>query len=293
MSFAPMTGACQSPGQWKIVFCRLQTIWVLDVASRPMTERKTSPLPDIAQLQSNSLAGLVQTEIERLILDGELAPGAKLTEATLADRLGVSRGPVREAFRMLEEAGLVRTEKNRGVFVRDVSVEEALEIFEVRAVMDLYVGRKLAETATPAQVRELRQLADAMDRAAKAGQAQDFHRTNLAFHDRLLELAGNAKLVATYRKLVKELSLYRRRNLNDESMAVYAREHKQIVKAIASGEPEAAGQAMFQHVMNSRARTLEASRRTAAGADAGASAAPEAAPRKPVRKAPATTAAAS
>ena len=104
---------------------------------------------------------------------------------------------------------------------------------------------------------------------------------------------SNAKLVATYRKLVKELSLYRRRNLNDESMAVYAREHKQIVKAIASGDPEAAGQAMFQHVMNSRARTLEASRRTAAGADAGASAAPEAGPRKPVRKAPATAAAAS
>lgn len=259
-----------------------------------MTERKTSPLPDIAQLQSNSLAGLVQTEIERLILEGDLAPGAKLAEATLADRLGVSRGPVREAFRMLEEAGLVRTEKNRGVFVRDVSVEEALEIFEVRAVMDLYVGRKLAETATPSQVRELRQLADAMDRAAKAGQAQDFHATNLAFHDRLLELAGNAKLVATYRKLVKELSLYRRRNLNEESMAVYAREHKQIVKAIATGDPEAAGQAMFQHVMNSRARTLEASRRTAAGAGTAAPAqaapSPKAARGKAGRKAAAAAA---
>ncbi|MFD1841252.1 phosphonate utilization associated transcriptional regulator [Paracidovorax cattleyae] len=246
-----------------------------------MTDRRISPLPGIAQLQSHSLADLVQTEIERLILDGVLAPGAKLTEATLADRLGVSRGPVREAFRMLEEAGLVRTEKNRGVFVRDVSVDEALEIFEVRAVMDFCVGRKLAETATPAQVRELRQMADAMDRAARAGAAADFHRTNLAFHDRLLELAGNAKLVATYRKLVKELSLYRRRNLNDESMAVYAREHRQIVRAIASGDPEAAGQAMFQHVMNSRARTLEASRRAPGGAAAGAPA--RAGARRPVR----------
>ncbi|AVS93276.1 phosphonate utilization associated transcriptional regulator [Paracidovorax avenae] len=246
-----------------------------------MTDRRISPLPGIAQLQSHSLADLVQTEIERFILDGVLAPGAKLTEATLADLLGVSRGPVREAFRMLEEAGLVRTEKNRGVFVRDVSVEEALEIFEVRAVMDLYVGRKLAETATPAQVKALRQMVDAMNRAARAGEAADFHRTNLAFHDRLLELAGNAKLVATYRKLVKELSLYRRRNLNGESMAVYAREHKQIVRAIASGDPEAAGQAMFQHVMNSRARTLEASRRAAGGAAAGAPG--RAGARRPVR----------
>ncbi|KQP44640.1 phosphonate utilization associated transcriptional regulator [Pseudorhodoferax sp. Leaf274] len=215
----------------------------------------SSTHPTIAQLQGNSLPKLVQGEIERMILDGQLLPGAKLTESLLADQLGVSRGPVREAFRHLEEAGLVRTEKNRGVFVRDVPVDEALEIFEVRAVMDLYVGRKIAQTATPAEVRELRQLVDAMDQAVKAGNAQDYHRFNLRFHDRLLELAGNGKLIATYRKLVNELSLFRRKNLTTESMAVYSREHRQIVKAIASGDAEAAGQAMYDHVMNSRERT--------------------------------------
>ena len=220
----------------------------------------------IAHLQLHSLANLVQVEIERMILEGELHSGAKLTEATLAEQLGVSRGPVREAFRMLEESGLVRTIKNRGVFVRSVAIEEALEIFEVRAVMDLYVGRKLAETITPAQVKELRQLVDAMEQAAKGDHAGDFHRFNLKFHDRLLELAANAKLTATYRKLVKELSLFRRQNLTAESMAVFAREHKLIVKAIAAGDPEAAGQAMFQHVMNSRERTLAHHRgRNAAG----------------------------
>lgn len=216
----------------------------------------TSPThPTIEQLQRSSLPKLVQTEIERMILEGQLLPGAKLTESLLAEQLGVSRGPVREAFRLLEEAGLVRNEKNRGVFVRDVPVDEALEIFEVRAVMDLYVGRKVAQTASPAEVRELRQLVDAMDQAVKAGSAQDYHRFNLKFHDRLLELAGNAKLIATYRKLVNELSLFRRKNLTDESMAVYSREHRQIVKAIASGDAEAAGQAMYEHVMNSRERT--------------------------------------
>lgn len=217
---------------------------------------KISTNPEIAQLQSNSLANLVQREIERVILDGSLPSGAKLTEATLADQIGVSRGPVREAFRMLEEAGLVRTEKNRGVFVRDVPIEEALEIFEVRAVMDLYVGRKLAQGITPTEVRELRQLVEAMEQAVKSDNAHDYHRFNLKFHDRLLELAGNGKLLATYRRLVNELSLFRRQNLTAESMTVYSREHRQIVKAIAAGDPEAAGQAMYQHVMNSRERTL-------------------------------------
>ena len=210
----------------------------------------------IAHLQENSLADLVQDEVERLILAGELAPGAKLTEATIATRLGVSRGPVREAFRMLEEAGLVRTEKNRGVFVRAVALDEALEIFELRAVMEMYVGRKLALTASTAQIKELRLLVDAMDQACKAADAQAWHRHNLAFHDRLLALAGNAKFADTYRRLIKELSLIRRKNLSDESMVNYSREHRAIVKAIASRNVEAAGQAMFDHVMNSRERTL-------------------------------------
>lgn len=211
----------------------------------------------IAQLQGNSLADLVHNELERMIVAGELLPGAKLTELTLAGQLGVSRGPVREAFRMLEEAGLVRTEKNRGVFVRDIALDEALEIFELRAVMEMYIGRKLAETATAAQVKALRVLVDAMDQASKAGDAQEFHRANLAFHDSLLALAGNAKFAAVYRRLIRELSLIRRKNLGAESMAHYAREHRQIVKAIAARDAQGAGQAMFDHVMNSRERTLQ------------------------------------
>jgi len=77
-----------------------------------------APAPSISLLQKHSLPALVQREIERMILAGELPPGGKLTEAALAQTLGVSRGPVREAFRALEESGLVRLEKNRGVYVR-------------------------------------------------------------------------------------------------------------------------------------------------------------------------------
>jgi DNA-binding transcriptional MocR family regulator len=91
---------------------------------------QASALSTIAMLRASSLASAVQQEIERMIFTGELGPGDKLTEAFLAERLGVSRGPVREAFRVLEEAGLLQLEKNRGVFVRQIPIEEALEIFE-------------------------------------------------------------------------------------------------------------------------------------------------------------------
>src|SRR6188768_4343153 len=108
-----------------------------------------APHPTITLLQTSSLSSVVQGELERMILSGELPPGEKLTEVALAARLGVSRGPLREAFRMLEEAGLVRSEKNRGVFVRDIPIEEAVEIFDLRAAMDELVGRKLAKDITP------------------------------------------------------------------------------------------------------------------------------------------------
>lgn len=214
--------------------------------------------PTIALLQSNSLTNVVQQEIERAILQGEYAPGSKLTEAALAEQMGVSRGPVREAFRMLEEAGLVRNEKNRGVFVRDIPIDEAVEIFDLRAAMDELVGRRLAEHITTAQMKEIKGLVDSMEKAVKAEDARQYHLLNLTFHDRLVEMAGNRKLTAIYRKLIKELSLFRRLNLADGwLLPISAGEHRQIVKAIASGDADTAGRAMFDHAMESKVRTIE------------------------------------
>ena len=214
--------------------------------------------PTIAMLQSSSLTTVVQQEIERAILQGEYAPGSKLIEAALADKMGVSRGPVREAFHMLEEAGLVRTEKNRGVFVRDIPIDEAVEIFDLRATMDELVGRQLARNITPAQLKEVKGLVDAMEKAVKAEDARQYHLLNLTFHDRLVEMAGNRKLTAIYRKLIKELSLFRRLNLaNGWLLPISAGEHRQIIKAIASGDADIAGRAMFDHVMDSKERTIE------------------------------------
>ena len=220
--------------------------------------------PTITLLQTSSLTSVVQGELERMILSGELEPGAKLTEMALAQRLGVSRGPLREAFRMLDEAGLVRTEKNRGVFVRAIPMAEAIEIFDLRAAMDELVGRRLAERITAPQLKELRGLVEQMEHAVKTRDAHHYHPLNLKFHDRLVELAGNSKLTAIYRKLIKELSLFRRLNLAEGMMPISAGEHRAIVKAIASGDPDAAGKAMFAHVIESKERTIKNNPRPAA-----------------------------
>jgi phosphonate utilization transcriptional regulator len=190
-----------------------------------------------------------------MILAGELSIGAKLNEASIAARLGVSRGPVREAFRALEESGLVRLEKNRGVFVRQVSIDEADEIYELRAVLDEYAGRRVAQRADAQAIAQLRDLVARMDRAAAQDDLDAYHHANLDFHDRLIELAGNPKILATYRRLANELYLYRRTTIAQAgALPVSAREHHDIVEKIAAGKAVAAGRALFAHVMGSRER---------------------------------------
>ena len=216
------------------------------------------PHPTLVLLRTASLSSAAQQEIERMILEGEIGPGSKLTEAWLSERLGISRGPIREAFRMLEEAGLVRQEKNRGVFVRDIPLEEALEIYDLRAAMDELVGRCLAETITPEQLKAARAIVERMESAARAGDADTYHLLNLQFHDALVGFTGNRKLAGVYRKLVKELALFRRRNLRDQQLLPHsAAEHRAILKSIAAGNAEQAGRTMFDHVMESKERARQ------------------------------------
>jgi phosphonate utilization transcriptional regulator len=234
-------------------------------AVKPLSASKL-PTTTIALVQSSSLPMLVQKELEHMILAGDLGVGAKLNEAAIAELLGVSRGPVREAFRALEESGLVRLEKNRGVFVRQISIEEADEIYEVRAALDEWVGRRLAQTASADQLKALKAIVERMDRAAGKNDLDTWHVLNLEFHDRLVEYAGNAKLLAVYRRLVNELNLFRRQTLAQRgSLPVFTREHRDIVAKIAAGNPAAAGKALHDHVMGSRARMH---RSRAAGASA-------------------------
>lgn len=209
----------------------------------------------IALIQTNSLPALVQRELERMILAGDLAAGAQLRETEVASMLGVSRGPVREAFRALEESGLVRLEKNRGVFVRQIGIDEADDIFELRAVLDEFAGRRAAQKSTPDDAADLRALIGRMEKAVARGDVDGYHAANIVFHDRIVELAGNPKLTLLYRRLVNELHLHRRAALSQAGiLPVSVREHRVIVDHIATKQGAAAGRALYDHAMASRDR---------------------------------------
>ena len=228
---------------------------------RPAGASGRSPVgSQIAMLRSNSLPMLVQRELEHMIIDGELAAGAKLNEIAVARALGVSRGPVREAFRGLEEAGLVRTEKNRGVFVRQISIEEADEIYEVRAALDRLIGRLAAQRITAAQLAKLREIVKRMHTVGASRKHAAYFPLNIEFHDLLAEATGNRALLANYRRVVNELNLYRRETLarNADNIPISTQDHELIVNAIAARDAALAEQLLYEHVINSRERLHKA-----------------------------------
>ena len=236
----------------------------------------------IELLRENSLAMLAQRELERRITSGEIAVGAKLNEVDIATALGVSRGPVREAFRALDQAGLVRVEKNRGVFVRQVSLDEANEIYEVRAVLEGLIGRLAAQRIKPDELDQLRAIVKKMlalssksgsptllesprgaGRAGPVPGAHDRSRKgeayfalNVEFHDILARAARNGALATHYRRVVNELDLYRRETLvrGSENIPVSTREHEAIVNALAKGDERLAERLLTEHVLHSRER---------------------------------------
>lgn len=209
-------------------------------------------------LKNNSLPSLVQEELESMLRKGDFSPGEALRESSLASQLGVSRGPIREAFRSLEEKGLVKVEKNRGVFVRVISQQEADEIFEVRAVLEKLIVDRLAKTPDVLLNSDVPALLAKSKKFAAKGDVAACHALNIQFHERLAELAGNLTLLNTYRKLVNELALFRHQahaNQPDASSLLQsATDHQKIFDALTQSNKRLAMMVLKQHVDESRQR---------------------------------------
>ncbi len=212
---------------------------------------------NIEILKSESLTTVVRAEIESMVMRGELRMGDRVNEVALAVRFGVSRGPIREACRALAEKGLLTNIRNRGAFVRVISLDEARKLYEVRAGIFGYAGYLVASRPVPGTLKRLRELADSMIALAEKNRTEEYYPLNLAFHDTILEATENDYLISFYKDLVAKLHLFRSRGLvQPGSITQSAREHDQIVKAIATGEPTLAFTAAHDHVTSGLRRML-------------------------------------
>jgi DNA-binding GntR family transcriptional regulator len=185
------------------------------------------------------------------IVAGELSPGERLVEEELAERLGQSRGAVREAILRLGHEGLVVRERNRGARVRRFTVEEAVEILEARAALESLAAGYAAERCSADEARELQALVNEMDRLREAGELLAISERNAALHRRILELSGHRVARDVCARLHSQVVRFQFRTvLAPGRPQASLAEHQAIVSAIAGGDREGAEEAMRQHLIN-------------------------------------------
>ncbi len=222
----------------------------------------TAELKAIEFLRTQSLSTVVQAEVERMIVAGDLTPNERINEVALAKRLGVSRGPIREACSALAAIGLIDIIPNRGFFVRELSLEEAAQVSEARAGVFGCLAMLVAERADDSVIDELRRLLAHMAIIIPTGEVSRYYPINLAFHAALARASGNPRLEAIYQGFVRELHIQRYRALSSSDvLGVSHAEHTAIVDAIESRDPQKAFQIARAHILKGAVRTQLARKR--------------------------------
>ena len=188
--------------------------------------------------------------LEQDIITGIFKPGDRLDEVSLARRFSTSRTPVRETLQRLGASGLVEHRPRRGVFVREISLSEMVEMFDVMAELEGMCGRLAARRITTDQLKRLAESMTACEEAAELGDTDNYYGANSEFHMIIYEASQNGFLIQQAKALYKRLAPYRRLQLRvryrvRQSMA----EHRDIFKAIEEGNGKKAETILKTHVV--------------------------------------------
>ncbi|MFS8478956.1 MAG: GntR family transcriptional regulator [Micromonosporaceae bacterium] len=191
------------------------------------------------------------------ILHGKVTPGERLGEVELAEQLGVSRTPVREALRRLAAEGLVEITTNKGARVVDHPRQDLENIFLIRAHVEGLAARAAAERATAADIERLERIATELKAHAEAGELAEVYRLNLEYHSTLYGLAASAVVSGTVATLIHASVQYRTLHSFDEAaLRRSAAHHLEIVAALRARDPDWAEAVMRAHLLSARASLL-------------------------------------
>ncbi len=210
-------------------------------------------------VQDERLAPRAYQQILDLILSGKTRPGEQLNERQLADMLGMSRTPVRDALLMLEAEGLIVRQGRMGVQIKQMHIDEFLDALQVRALLEPAVSRMAAGKVDHAALDELeRSLHSAIDMADATGSGMDRSQTRWiddTLHSLISDSAGNAQLSAIVRNLRRKTQIFDLKNLPERAVAT-CREHLDIIAALRLGDGEKTAEAMALHLEQVRASII-------------------------------------
>ena len=195
------------------------------------------------------LRELVYDQLKKNILTGSIVPGTRMMEIELAEKMGVSRTPVREAIRKLEKEGLVTIEPRRGAYASDISVKDLVDVLEVRENLEGFAASLAASRMSDDELNELEQITQGYSDAIKQNNTEEIIHYDEMFHKKIVESTDNKTLIQLT-KTVQELTL-RFRYLYYDDFSRYENmptEHKEIIDSIRSGDSITARKVADEHV---------------------------------------------
>jgi DNA-binding GntR family transcriptional regulator len=199
-------------------------------------------------LRRTTLRDEIKERILERILDGTYGPGERIVESQVATEFGTSQAPVREALRELEAMRFVETQPHRGARVREVTTEELIHIYPVRAALEEVAGRAAAVRMSQEQRSAL---ADELAGMRQAAEAQDLHAQllhDVRFHEIIVEASGNQVLAEVWRSLRVEARTLISVIRADSDLRMIAEMHRPVLQALQSRDPELAGKEMRAHI---------------------------------------------
>lgn len=197
-----------------------------------------------------TLAQRAYEDLKALLLKGTYSPGDFLTEGELAKRLRMSKTPVRTALTRLEMDGFVTVSPQQGIVVREASIHEVIDLFDIRMALETFVVKRLATTITPEQTARLRANLDAQARAVKQHDNAQATELDTEFHLLLCEFAGNQEIREVMERLRSKLHriILGIQSKNPGRISDGWHEHQAIADAIFQGKGEQAAQRIVQHL---------------------------------------------
>ena len=204
-----------------------------------------------------TLSDQVYEIVRSQILNMELPPGTRLKDSELAETLGISNTPVREALRRLEEAELVETEPRRGAFVKQLSLREVEGLYEVRKALEVLAVRLAAIRADDALLGQIDEAAGLHLNAVQRGAVGEFLEYDRRFHGLIAEGADNPILASMLTSLADRIHIVRRMDLGRRQDEMSGQEHHEIAKALLQRDGEGAARRMEYHIREHKGRVLD------------------------------------
>lgn len=197
------------------------------------------------------LRDVVFNTLRQEILTGKMKPGERLMEIHLANKLGVSRTPIREAIRKLELEGLVIMIPRKGAEVAQISWKNLKDVLEVRRALDVLAIELACERMGTEEQEALYRACESFEEATKTKDTRKIAEADVAFHDIIVDSTGNNRLVQLVNNLSEQMYRYRFEYIKDDSQHdILVQEHKEMYKSIRSKNKEAAASVVKKHINN-------------------------------------------